>query len=58
MKTIALRKIVQLAMLGLVLALTSNVYAANKEKIVLVSGIDFARTGQCGFVSCPNGEYL
>ncbi len=34
------------------------VFAANKEKIVLVSGIDFTKTGQCGSKSCPDNEYL
>jgi hypothetical protein len=38
--------------------LTSTAFAANKEKIVLVSGLDFTRTGQCGFKSCTDNEYL
>lgn len=30
----------------------------SKEKIVLISGIDFFRMAQCGFKDCPDDEYL
>lgn len=43
----------------LAISLLSNAaFALNKEKIVLVSGIDFTRTGQCGSKACADNEYL
>ncbi len=44
--------------MAFLLSLISFAHADSTEKIILISGIDFAKTGKCKKQACPDTEYL